>query len=293
MADTQFLKDNLKGSVPTEIASEVVKNIVNQSTVFNICKHVPMKSDKKVIPVLSDTGKAYWVEEGTEIGTSIQGWEYPELEAKKLAVIIPFTKEKYEDSVMNVMEEIKQGIADAFTRAIDSAVLFGTNSPFATNIAAAVLEGSQITNTGKLDIDISDAMSKVEENDLIVNSIVGPTSIKGTLRNLRDSNGNAIAVTGGITGATNPGTSDVQVYNTPVHIPVTSVWDKTKASILLGDFTRAMIGTRSGITYEVLDQATVGGINLAERDLLAVKCTMRFGFNVIDPKAFALVKPQA
>ena len=53
-----------------------------------------------------------------------------------------------------------------------------------------------------------------------------------------------------------------------------------------------MIGTRSDITYEVLDQATVGGINLAEKDLLAVKCTMRFGFNVIDPKAFALVKPQ-
>ena len=284
MADTQFLKDNLKGSVPTEIASEVVKNIVDQSTVFNICKHVPMASDKKVIPVLSDTGKAYWVEEGTEIGTSIQGWEYPELEAKKLAVIIPFTKEKYEDSVMDVMGEIKQGIADAFTRAIDSEVLFGTNSPFATNIAGAVLEGSKIAGTGKLDIDISNAMTKVEESDLIVNSIVAPTSVKGTLRNLRDSNGNAIAVTGGITGTS--------IYNTPIHIPVTSVWDKSKADILLGDFTRAMIGTRSDITYEVLDQATVGGINLAERDLLAVKCTMRFGFNVIDPKAFALVKPQ-
>lgn len=283
MADTQFLKDNLKGSVPTEIASEVVKNIVDQSTVFNICKHVPMASDKKVIPVLSDTGKAYWVEEGTEIGTSIQGWEYPELEAKKLAVIIPFTKEKYEDSVMDVMGEIKQGIADAFTRAIDSAVLFGTNSPFATNIAGAVLEGSKIAGTGKLDIDISNAMTKVEESDLIVNSIVAPTSVKGTLRNLRDSNGNAIAVTGGITGTS--------IYNTPIHIPVTSVWDKLKANVLVGDFSRAMIGTRSDITYEVLDQATVGEINLAERDLLAVKCTMRFGFNVIDPKAFALVKP--
>lgn len=285
MADTQFLKDNLKGSVPTEIASEVVKNIVTQSTVFNICNHVPMTSDKKVIPVLSDTGTAYWVDEGEEIDTSIHGWEYPELEAKKLAVIIPFTKEKYEDSVMNVMEEIKQGIADAFTRSIDSAILFGTNSPFATNIAAAIEEDSKIVNTGKLDIDISDAMSKVEANDLTVNSIVAPTSIKGTLRTLRDSTGNALIVAGGADGS--------QIYNTPINIPTTNVWDKTKASVLLGDFSRAMIGTRSDITYEVLDQATVGGINLAERDLLAVKCTMRFGFNVIDPKAFALVKPQA
>lgn len=293
MADTQYLKDNLKGSVPTEIASEVVKNIVTQSTVFNICNHVPMTSDKKVIPVLSDTGKAYWVEEGEEIDTSIHGWEYPELEAKKLAVIIPFTKEKYEDSVMNVMEEIKQGIADAFTRSIDSAILFGTNSPFESNIVSVIQEASKVENTGKLDIDISDAMSKVEEHDLIVNSIVAPTSIKGSLRNLRDANGNAVAVTGGISGATGQGTTGVQVYNTPVNIPVTSVWDKEKASVIVGDFTKAMIGTRSGITYEILDQATVGGINLAERDLLAVKCTMRFGFNVVDPKAFSLIKPQA
>ena len=140
MSDTQFIKDNLKGSVPTEIAKEVIKNIVSQSTAFKVCKHVPMSSDKKVLPMLSDTGSAYWTEEGEEIQTSIHGWEYPELEAKKLAVIIPFTKEKYEDSVISVMEEIKQGISDAFTKSIDSAIFFGTNTPFDTNIVGSVLE---------------------------------------------------------------------------------------------------------------------------------------------------------
>ncbi|MFR4003117.1 MAG: phage major capsid protein [Romboutsia timonensis] len=285
MSDTQFIKDNLKGSVPTEIAKEVIKNIVSQSTAFKVCKHVPMSSDKKVLPMLSDTGSAYWTEEGEEIQTSIHGWEYPELEAKKLAVIIPFTKEKYEDSVISVMEEIKQGISDAFTKSIDSAIFFGTNTPFDTNIVGSVLEGSKIENSGKLDMDISDAMSKIEASDLVVNGIIAPNSVKATLRTLRDSNGNALVVPGGATGT--------QIYSTPIHIPTSKVWDDSKASSIVGDFNRAVIGTRSGITYEVLDQATVGGINLAERDLLAIKCTMRFGFKVVDPKAFALIKPHA
>lgn len=282
MADTQFIKDNLKGAVPTEIAKDVIKNIVTQSTAFSVCKHVPMTSDTKVLPILSDSGSAYWVEEGEKIGTSIHGWEYPSLEAKKLAVIIPVTKEKVDDTVISVMEEIKQGIADAFTRAIDGAIFFGTNSPFESNIVGSVVEGSKITATDKIDIDISNAMSKVEANDLVVNGVVAPNSIKGTLRTLRDANGNMVVVPGGATGQ--------QIYNTPIYIPTSKAWDSSKANVIVGDFNKAIIGTRSEIKYEILDQATVGGINLAENDLLAIKCTMRFGFNVIDSKAFSIVK---
>lgn len=281
MTDTQFIKDNLKGSVPVEIAKEVVKNIVTSSTAFQVCRHVPMKSDTKVLPVLSDTGTAYWVEEGEKIGTSIHGWEYPNLEAKKLAVIIPVTKEKYNDSVMDVMSEIKQGISDAFVRAIDSAIFFGTNSPFKTNITGVVLSDSRVTSSKKVDIDISNAMSKIEANDLSVNGIIAPNSIKGNLRTLRDANGNAIVVPGGVSGQ--------QIYNTPIYIPTSKAWDSSKADVIVGDFTKAIIGTRSEINYEVLDQATIGEINLAEQDLLAIKCTMRFGFNAIEPKAFSLI----
>lgn len=283
MSDSVFIKDNLKGSVPKEIASEVIKNIVTQSVAFSVCKHVPMSSDKKVLPMLSDTGTAYWVGEGESIGTSVHGWEYPELEAKKLAVIIPVTKEKLNDSVISVMSEIQQGISDAFTRSIDSAIFFGTNSPFDTNVADSVIVGSKIENTGKLDIDISNAMSKVEANDLVVNGILAPNSIKGTLRTLRDVNGNALVIPGGFTGT--------QLYNTPIHIPTSNVWDPEKAYSIVGDFNKAIIGTRDNMSYEILDQATVGGVNLAEKDLLAVKCTMRLGFKVVDTKAFALVKP--
>lgn len=281
MSDTSFLKDNLSGSVPTEICENVIKNIVKDSVAFNICRHVSMDSDKKVLPMLSDTGKAYWVDEGEPIGTSLHGWEYPMLEAKKLAVIIPCTKEKVSDSVMNVMEEIKEGIADAFVRAIDSAVFFGNNTPFDTSIFDTCVNSLNREDGKSLDSTISEGMALIESNDLVPNGIIAPIRAKNELRMLRDSNGNAMVVMGGITGSS--------IYNTPIYYPASRSFDTSKAEFLLGDFNRAIIGTRDDITYEVLDQATVGGVNLAERDLIAIKCCMRFGFKVVDPKAFTKI----
>lgn len=282
MADTTLLKDNLVGSVPTEVSNELIKSIVKQSTAFTVCRHVPMKGAKKILPVLTDTGSAYWTGEGEKIGTSVMAFDYPELEAQKLAVIIPTTKEKMHDSALNVLEEIKEGIADAFSRAIDKAVFFGDSSPFKSNLLT-VSESKKIVSTNKIDVDISGAMGKVEEDDYTVNAIITHNGMKKSFRDLRDSNGNAIVIPGGISGS--------QIYQTPIFIPQSKAWDKVRAEVILGDFTKAVIGTREGIEYEVLKEATVGEINLAEHDLIAIKCTMRFGFEIVDKKAFSQVAP--
>lgn len=288
MADTNILKDNLSGSVPTEISNELIKNIVTQSTAFGVCRHVPMISNKKTLPVLTDTGSAYWVKEGEKIGSSIMAFDYPELEAQKLAVIVPVTREKINDSVLGVLGEIQASIADAFARAIDKAIFFGTDSPFSKNLLT-VATTKKVDGTGKIDIDISDSMGKVEADDYTVTGIVTHNGMKNTFRKLRDTNGNALVIPGGVTGS--------QIYNTPIYIPQSKAWDKTKAEAILGDYTKAVIGTREDMQYQVLDQATITvgstNINLAENDLVAIKCTMRFGFNVINAKAFSCVLPKA
>lgn len=283
MADTTILKENLMGSVPVEIATELIKNIVSDSLAFKVCKHVAMNSDKKTLPVLTDAGSAYWTGEGETIGTTIMAFDYPMLKAQKLAVIVPTTKEKLKDSTLDVLREIREGIADAFVRAIDSAVLFGKDTPFEVNLND-VAEVNKIVGTGSIDLDISGAMGKIEDNDLAVTGVVTHNGMKKTFRDLRDNNGNTIVISGGLSGS--------QIYNTPIYIPTSKAWDKTKAEVILGDFTRAVIGTRDEIHYEVLKEATVSGLNLAEQDLIAVKCTMRFGFNVVDTKAFAKVVPK-
>lgn len=284
MADTTFLKDNLEGSVPVEIANEVIKNIKELATSMQIMRKVPMATDKKVLPTLTDTGTAYFVEEGEAIGTSLHNWNYPTLQAKKLTVIIPMTKEKLEDSILNVMTELQQGIADAFARKIDNEIFFGTGSVFETSVYKEANK-QPITSTGKFNVDLSKSMALVEANDLSVSHIVSHNGVKATLRDLVDTNGNSLVLQGGATGQ--------QIFNTPIAIVGNKAWDSVKAQSIIGDFSKSIIGVRDDITYEILKEATVGDLNLAERDLVAVKCTMRFGFNIVDPKAFALIEPKA
>lgn len=278
MADTTFLKDNLAGTVPVEIAKEVIKNVRDQASMLKICKFENMTSDTKDLPYLADSGSASWVNEGETIKTTIPNFIYPRLKAKKLAVIIPVTNEKVNDSVESVLEELKQAIADAFANAIDSAMIFGTDSPFDTNLIAAIAT-QKITATSNLDTDLSNAMAIVEGNKLICNDILMGNSQKKILRALSNSASYKGAIT--LNSA----------YDTPIEF--VRNFDDTKALAITGDFSKAIIGTREGIEYKVLDQATIGtgetAINLAQRDMIAIKATMRLGFVVAEPKAFSMV----
>ena len=133
-----YLKEQLSGFVPQEAASEIIKNVVRGSSVLRLSKVEPMNSDRKKFNVLVDGAGAYWVGEGERISTSGATWIHPEIQAKKLAVIIPVTKEKLADSTVQVFSELMPDITEAFHKAIDKACIFGENSPFTTSIMGSV-----------------------------------------------------------------------------------------------------------------------------------------------------------
>lgn len=282
MADTTFLKDNLSGAVPTEIAQAVIKNVINQASILRVCKHEPMTSDKKVLPKLTDSGSASWVGEGEAIQTTLPKFEYPQLKTCKLAVIVPVTREKIEDTIVNVMSEVQQAMADAFSKAIDEAMIFGVNSPFDTNLIAAI--GTQkVTATSSLDDDLSNAMGIVEDNKYNCSNILMGTSQKKILRKLSNDNNYKGAI------------SLTNAYDTPIEY--VRNWDNAKSLAITGDFSKAVVGTRDGMAYEILKEATIVSgtgetaetINLAQRDMIAIKATIRLGFLVAEPKAFSMV----
>jgi HK97 family phage major capsid protein len=284
MADTTFLKDNLSGAVPTEIAAEVIKNVIDQASILKVCKRENMTSDKKTLPRLIDSGSASWVGEGEKIETTLPKFEYPQLKACKLAIIVPVTKEKINDTIINVMGEVKQAMADAFATAIDEAMIFGVNSPFDTNLITEI--GTQkitATATSTLDSDLSEAMGLVEDNKYNCSNILMGTSQKKTLRALANDNKYKGAIT------------LQSAYDTPIEF--VRNWDDTKSLAITGDFTKAVVGTRENMDYEILKEATIESgtgenketINLAQRDMIAIKATIRLGFLVADPKAFSMV----
>ena len=290
-----YLKDELTGFVPVEQATEIMKDVARGSSILRLSKVSQMESDTKKIPVMTEGAGAYWIGEGERIKTTKAGWIYPELKAKKLAVIIPVTKEKLKDTTIDVFNELKESIAEAFYKAIDSACLFGTNTPFAKNIMNCIeTSGNKIevgTNT-TLDLDVSDAMATVEEDGYDVNGFVGRIGIKNSLRKLRDGNGNQLFA---------DGVNGKEFYSQPIEFSRNGAWDKTKAEIIGADWDKSLVGIRDSLEYENLKEATLEGtldedgkpISLAEQDLIGIKATMRLAYLPIKDEAFCAVVPKA
>lgn len=292
-----YLKDELAGFVPVEQSKDIMKDVARGSSILRLSKVSTMESDTKKIPVMTEGPGAYWVGEGERIKTSKAGWIYPELKAKKLAVIIPVTKEKLNDTTISVFEELKEPIAEAFYKAIDAAAFFGTNTPFAKNIMNCITtSGNKIeieTNgAGKLDLDISDAMALVEEDGYDVNGFAARIGVKNSLRKLRDANGNQLFV---------DGVNGKELYSQPIEFSRNGAWDKAKAELIGADWDKSLVGIREGIEYEILKEATLEGttwtddkpLSLAEQDMIAIKATMRLAYLPIKDEAFCAVVPKA
>lgn len=291
-----YLKDELQGFVPVEQATDIMKDVARGSSILRLSKVTNMESDTKKIPVMVEGPGAYWVGEGERIKTSKAGWIYPELKAKKLAVIVPTTKEKLNDTTISVFEELKEPIGEAFYQAIDAAGFFGTNSPFTSNIMKSVEKcGNKIelgaNGDGKLDLDVSDAMATVEEAGYDVNGFAAKVGIKNSLRKLRDANGNQLYA---------EGVNGKELYSLPIEFSRNGAWDKTRAEIIGADWDKSLVGIRAELEYEVLKEATLQDtlwtdgkpLSLAEQDMIAIKATMRIAYLVIKDEAFCAVVPK-
>lgn len=294
-SDTGYLKDNLQGFVPKPIAADIIADIVRGSSVMRLSTVQPMTSETQEFPVMTAGPGAYWVGETERIKTSVAEWIFPKIVAKKIAVIVPCSREKLEDTTINVFGAVRPYIAEAFYKAIDSACLFGTNSPFAKNIfGVASAAGNVIAEetNPKLDLDISDVMALVENGGLDVNGFVAGYDLKNSLRKLRDGNGNQLYVTG---------VDSSTLYSQPIEFSRNGAWDKTKARAIAGDWKYSIIGIRDQIQYETLREATLQSVtmsdgkplSLAENDMVAIKATMRLGFLPVKENAFAALKPKA
>lgn len=293
MADTQYLQDNVKGFVPQIISDEIIGMTVRGSSILRLSKVERMESDNKTFSVMTKGVGAFWTKEAARIQTSVPEWDFPKMEAEKIAVIIPVTKEKMEDTTIDVFGTLRPYIAEAFYEAIDSACLFGTNSPFANSIYSVINTSGQsvaIGTNAKLDLDISDVMASVEKAGFDVDGFAAGLDFKNQLRKLRDGDGNQLYV---------EGVGQKQLYSLPIEFNRAKSWDSTKALAIAGEWKYSVVGIRDELQYEVVTQATLQNVTMAdgkplslvENDLIALKVTMRLGFAIVQPKAFALLAP--
>lgn len=285
------MQDAKTGEVPANLTDEIITSVKTGSAIMQLAKAVPMTKPKERYTFMTGVG-AYWTEEGQKIQTSkptfLEAW----IEAHKMGVIIPTTKENLSYTVTNFFELMKAEIAESFAKKFDQSALFGTDSPFPQSVLGSAAIANQVTTETKNKYDdVSDAMAFLEEQDLDANAIAAPRSQKVKYRATKDGNGNPVFNDA-------HGSSTADLLGLPIGWASRGSWDKTKATEILADWDKVRYGILGGIKYEILTEATLSingedgkPINLAERDMAAIKATFTPAFMVFQDEAVSAIVP--
>lgn len=288
MSDGLILSEKLTGLIPEEISSEIIGKIVKGSYCLQNSRREPMKTVKKSIPVLVSMPGPTFVGEGKKINVIEPTIVPVTLEAHKLGFIMTTSREALDDSVVNVFEDLKDSISEAFCEAIDKAIITGSvaegQKPFKTLYEVA--EKQSVTRgEGVILDDVSDALALVEDKGHKVTNIMAVNSIKNELRKLKTGTGEYLL------------NDTSNIFGTPTEY--LSHLDPETSVAILGNLKDFLVtGIYQDITYDTLREATLDlgsgeKINLAQEDLVAIRVTMRIASNILREEAFSLIKPKA
>lgn len=290
--DTTTMQDAKNGYIPVNLSDQIITDVKTGSAIMKLAKARAMTKPREEFTFMSGVG-AYWVDEGQKIETSKPTWMKGSIEAHKMAVIIPTTKENLAHSVTDFFALMRPEIAEAFYKMFDQSVMFGNNTPFPQSlIGSALLSKQSVTETADKYEDISAAMEFLEGNDLDANGIAAPRSQRRKYRSTKDTTGQPI-----FTDAHDNTPSDL--LGLPIAWTPKNSWDKTKADEFIANWNDVYYGILNGIEYSILTEATLTSIkdengdpiNLAERDMVALKATFSPAFMILRDESVAAVVP--
>ena len=288
--------------IPDEMAAEIIKALPTTSAVLALAKKLPNMSRKtKTIPVSSALATAYFVSGDTGLKqTSEANWTNVSLVAEELAVIVPIPQAVLDDSEYDIWGEVRPQIEEAMGRAIDQAVLYGTNIPAAwtTNLGAAgliagITAGSHLLSAaaytdlyeallGETGAGVAGLLGTLEADGYMATGHIAPMAFRGKLRNVRSTDGLPIFTTS--MKAAGSYLVDGEQILFPKNGAISATyWD------IAGDWTQLVWAPRMDITYTIADQAVITDAanqivyNLFQQDMVAMRAVMRLAFALPRP----------
>ncbi len=280
---TKIGRTDVDALIETQVAKEIFEGVVRESKALSLFKRLPnMTSDKTKLRILDSLPIAYFVDETTNNGRknlTKMAWANKYITACEIAVIVPIKENDLDDADVDIWAQVKPRLVEAFGRKIDDAMINGIGKPteWRKGLIPSIVEvGAKVNDTGKLYSDINDAMTKVEESGYDVNGLVGGVGLKGKFRMMTDTTGQPLNTT--------------EIGSLKRTFVDNGTWDKDLSTLIVGDFNQAVYSIRQDITYKVLTEAVIqdpqtGEIlyNLAQDDMVALRVTMRLGWEIPNP----------
>lgn len=261
-----------------EYGAQVIKAATQQSIALQAFPNVNMGTKVSHMPVLATLPVASFVSDTDNLGvkpTSQVTWADQTLVAEEIAVIIPVHENTVDDATEDILAQLAELGGQAIGTALDGAVLFGTNKPASwTSLdiqAAAVAAGNTATvvdgagNTSDLYGAQLQVAALIADKGFDPSALMAKRALMYQLANLRGTDGHAVLMG-----------DKIAAFDT--FWSRNGSWVSSEATTLIADPTTVRIGVRQDITVKFLDQATVGGINLAEKDMVALRFKARFAY---------------
>lgn len=277
--------------IPTQYANQIMQDAIEESVVLRMAKRLPNMTSKMLsMPVLNSLPHAYFVNGDTGMKqTSNAAWGNKVITAEEIAVIVPVPDAVLADSQFDIWGQIQPLVRQAFGKAIDEAILFGTNKPASwpegiVNAAEAKGNAKGMTDDGFADImSPGGLISRVEEDGYMVSGYVGSLGARAYLRGIVDTMSRPLFRNG-----MNEGTTYI-LDGQRIEFPRNGAISASDKLLIAGDWDKLVYAIRQDITVTKSNQAVISDndgkviYNLYQQDMTALRFVMRLGWQLPNP----------
>jgi hypothetical protein len=250
-------------------------------------RQVRMATNQTRMPVLSALPTAYFVSGDTGLKqTTEAAWANKLLNVEELAAIVPIPEAVFDDAGFDVWGSIAPLLQDAIARALDAAVIFGTNKPASWG-GAIVTDATTAGNVVNRSVGTPAPTRRAcPATSRTPSPRSRPTASRSTASWRNVLQGPAPQHPRRERQPARRGLPDRHLRRPgllPDARPVARL-GVGAAEAIVGDWSQAILGIRQDITYKVLDQSVItdaGGLvqyNLAQQDMIALRVVFRCAF---------------
>jgi HK97 family phage major capsid protein len=306
MADySDLIQRNTGGSdalVPEPLSASIIEELPKQSAALALMNKTTLSSKTMRLPVLDVLPVAYFVGGDTGLKqTSLQGWKGVNLVVEEIATIVPVPEAYLDDADVPIWSEVQPRMVEAIGALIDGAVFWGVNKPatWGTDIYTAAQAAGNIVEDGYTDQGTTAAddfgVSVTALGDLMAQTgynmrgFAGRPGLNWRLMGLRSSGSGVPIFQPATTMADGSPVQNPSLYGYPIPMIDNGSWDATKAQLLAGDWSKAIIGIRQDMTFKLFTEGVISDgsgnvvLNLMQQDAVAMRLVMRIAYATVNP----------
>lgn len=291
--------------LPRRLAGFIFEDAERGSVVQQLSRREDLPGSGVAIPVMTGRPVAGWVAEGgrkpvsdATVGTRL-------MDPKKLAVIVPFSREFLRNDRTNLFTMLRPKIAEAFAEAFDLAALLGVNTPF-TRFAAettnVVALGASTPAQGGVYKDLVNAIAAVASSGRRrrLTGWAFADTAEPILLGSVDANGRPILTQGeGTIGNSLLGRPMGYTDALPAEVDNDAVLEGLEGTVgIAGDWRKTAYGVGSDIEYSISEEASIELANatvlhLWQDNLVALRAEAEYGWVMDDVQAMVRLRDAA